>query len=89
MVSGIVTRSSRHTDDQVRHERHDRRSSARSIARPTPMRETSTVNSVTCVMSTRWSCGSRLVPSASGSSPTPMPTATSTIGGESAMRWVR
>jgi hypothetical protein len=58
------------------------------MARPTPIRETSTVNSVTCRTRSRWSCGSRLISSTIGSRPKAIPTPTSTIGGERAIRRV-
>jgi hypothetical protein len=82
----MATSSSRHTGDQVCQERQERGSRRRSIASPTPISETSTVNSVTWVMRKWWSRGSRLTASSSGSRPMAMPTATSTIGGETGTR---
>ena len=59
----------------------------RSMARPTPMRETSTVNSVTWVMSSRLS-SARGSGRPQGQQADSRPTPTSTIGGDSATRRV-
>ena len=54
------------------------------MARPTPISATSTVSSVTCWIWGRIAMGSRLSPSGIGSSPTPIPTKSSTIAAEMA-----
>jgi hypothetical protein len=80
MESGIAMPSRRQAGDQVRQEESRRRSSGRSIARPTPINATITVSSVACSMRARLSWGPIGRSSGSGVSPISMPVPISSIG---------
>ena len=86
MHSGMATASSRQVGDQAAQVDRSRSRRGRSSARPTPISATITVSSVTCSMTARFSWGSSGIPSGSGVNPMTMPTATSTIGADSAHR---
>jgi hypothetical protein len=88
MHSGIAMPSSRHVTSHRFHVVQRFGSRGRSSASPTPIRATSTQNSVRCSVNAWLSMGDADVPPGIGSSPIRAPASTSTMGGDNARRLV-